>query len=134
MALAVELTNLQGKRVLVTGGTTGIGRAIALLLASHGARILTFGRDEDPLSEVIAQIRSSGGTADGFSADVGKADEIELVFAKVDEVLGGVDILVSNAALPAEGIMDMQDADWRYVVNVNLVGMLACVREAARRM
>jgi NADP-dependent 3-hydroxy acid dehydrogenase YdfG len=61
-------------------------------------------------------------------------EDIKRVFAKVDEVFGGVDILVNNAALPADGIMEMEDAEWRYAVEANLVGQLACAREAAARM
>ena len=128
------VTGLAGKRVLVTGGTTGIGRAVAALLASYGARIFTFGRNRKPLDEALDYIRAAGGEADGMVGDLTEPDDVRQIFAKADEVFGGIDVLVNNAALPANGIMQMDDAEWRYAVDANLVGQLACAREAATRM
>ena len=129
-----EVTEIAGKRVLVTGGTTGIGRAVAALLGSYGARILTFGRNQKPLDEALDYVRANGGVADGLVADLAAPEDVKRVFARADEVLGGVDILVNNAAVPADGIMQMEDAEWRYAIEANLVGQLACAREAAARM
>ncbi len=132
--LHTAVTDLAGKRVLVTGGTTGIGRAAAALLASYGARIFTFGRNRKPLDEALDYIRAAGGEADGMTADLAEPDDVRRVFERADEVFGGVDVLVNNAALPADGIMQMDDAEWRYAVEANLVGQIACAREAATRM
>jgi NAD(P)-dependent dehydrogenase (short-subunit alcohol dehydrogenase family) len=128
------VTGLDGKRVLVTGGTTGIGRAAGALLASYGARIFTFGRNQKPLDEALAYIRAAGGEAEGTTGDLTEPDDVRRIFAKADEVFGGIDVLINNAALPADGIMQMDDAEWRYAVDANLVGQLACAREAAARM
>jgi NAD(P)-dependent dehydrogenase (short-subunit alcohol dehydrogenase family) len=128
------VTELAGKRVLVTGGTTGIGRAAAALLASYGARIFTFGRSQKPLDEALGYISAAGGEAYGMVGDLTEPDDVRQVFARVDEVFGGIDVLVNNAALPADGIMQMDDAEWRYAIDANLVGQLACAREAATRM
>ncbi|WP_461094195.1 SDR family oxidoreductase [Spirosoma gilvum] len=129
---AVE--SLVGKRILITGGTTGIGRAIARLLSSYGASIFTFGREEGPLTEVINEIRHAGGQAQGMVADSASADDIQRVFQEVDNSLGGLDVLINCAALAAGSIDEMDDRDWRYVVETNLVGYLATTKEALNRM
>lgn len=129
---AVE--TLAGKRILLTGGTTGIGRAIAILLGSYRARIFTFGRHQQPLDETLAAVRQAGGQADGILADSARAEDIQRVFNAADEALGGLDILVNCAALGAGSLGEMADADWRYVIETNLVGYLAATKEALSRM
>ena len=126
--------SLEGKRVLVTGGTTGIGRAIAILLGSYGARIFTFGRTPEHLEEALQQIRQAGGQADGIVADQAKPDDIKRIFEQADQVLGGLDVLINNASVPAQNIKDMEEADWRYAVETNLLGYMACTQEAVGRM
>lgn len=129
-----EQTSLAGKRVLVTGGTTGIGRSTVALLAQEGARVLTFGRHQPELDEALANAGGSRGAVDGLIADVATRDGIDRVFAAVDEKLGGIDILVSNAALAASPVHEMEEDEWRYVVEANLVGTLASARQAVLRM
>ncbi|CCH02723.1 short-chain dehydrogenase/reductase SDR [Fibrella aestuarina BUZ 2] len=129
---AVE--SLTGKRILITGGTTGIGRAIAVLLGSYGAHIITFGRQQQALDEALDAIRAAGGQADGLIADSSKADDIKRLFAFADEKLGGLDVLVNNAALGAESLSEMSDTDWRYVIETNLIGYMATAKEALNRM
>jgi NADP-dependent 3-hydroxy acid dehydrogenase YdfG len=123
---------LAGKRVLVTGGTTGIGRATFLALAQEGAQLLTFGRDPDPLAQVL----ELAGLPErcGMTADSSNAQDLERVFEAVDKRLGGIDVLVACAALGAQPIHEMSEDDWRYVVESNLVGYLACTRAALQRM
>ncbi|WP_233203834.1 SDR family oxidoreductase [Novosphingobium sp. HII-3] len=123
---------IAGKRILVTGGTTGIGRAIVLSLAEQGAKVLTFGRDEAPLKEVLREANLP--ETCGLTADAGKAEDIEKVFAAVDAQLGGIDVLVACAALGAQALHEMADEDWRYVVDTNLSGYLGCTRAALKRM
>lgn len=124
-------TSLEGKRILVTGGTTGIGRATVALLAGEGARILTFGRHEAELAE---SLENAAGDVIGLTADAATREGIGAVFARVDSDLGGLDILVANAALGAEPIHEMPEDDWRYVVETNLLGYMACARAAIERM
>src|SRR5579859_1075389 len=107
--LHTAVTELAGKRVLVTGGTTGIGRAAGALLASYGARIFTFGRNQKPLDEALDYVRAAGGEAEGMTGDITEPDDVRRIFAKADEVFGGIDVLINNAALPADGIMQMDD-------------------------
>lgn len=135
--MAIEHTNLTGKRILLTGGTTGIGRATLELLAKAGARVLTFGRHQEALDEALqTACEGAGGDSDlsGVIADSATKEGIEQVFAAVDEKLGGVDMLVACAALGAQPIHEMADDDWRYVIETNLVGYLACARAAIKRM
>jgi NADP-dependent 3-hydroxy acid dehydrogenase YdfG len=125
--MAAEHTSLLGKRILLTGGTTGIGRATVNLLAQEGARVLTFGRHEPELQEALTSFADSGGEVTGLTADIATREGLE-------ERLGGIDILVCNAALGAQPIHEMEDDAWRYVIETNLVGYLACARAALERM
>ncbi len=124
---------LKDRRILLTGGTTGIGRAMLALFARAGARVLTMGRDSEALEEALSGARREGGDVHGLVADLGKREDVERIFAAVDATLGGLDILVSNAALGAEPIDQMADDAWRYVIDVNLTGALACTRGALAR-
>ena len=123
---------LAGKRTLVTGGTTGIGRAIVRLLAEEGARILTFGRHEEELRDSLENAGLA--PACGMIADSATREGVGAVFEAVDQRLGGIDILVACAALGAQPLHEMEEEDWRYVVETNLVGYLACAAQAIRRM
>jgi 3-hydroxy acid dehydrogenase/malonic semialdehyde reductase len=126
-----ECTSLAGKRVLVTGGTTGIGRETVALLAAEGALVCTFGREQAPLDDALAYAQ---GAVKGLTADAATREGIDLVFAAVDAELGGLDMLVACAALGAQPLHEMEDAAWRYVIETNLVGYLACAHEAIQRM
>lgn len=127
---------ITGKRVLITGGTTGIGRAIAILLASHGARVMFFGRNREQVDETIAAIRALENEAEfyGMTADIADEDEISRVFEMVDNRFGGIDILINNAALAYQSIMEGDYKQWQYVVQTNLLGYMACCHEAVDRM
>lgn len=127
-------TQLEGKRILVTGGTTGIGRATIALLAQEGARVLTFGRHQADLDEALATARGSRGSVQGLTADAATREGVEQVFASVDANLRGIDMLVTCAALGAEPIHEMEEDEWRYVVETNLIGAMACARQAILRM
>ncbi|RSV35857.1 SDR family NAD(P)-dependent oxidoreductase [Sphingomonas sp. ABOLE] len=129
--MALETTALTGKRIVLTGGTTGIGRATLALLSSEGARLLTFGRHREPLDDALALTQ---GRATGIVADAATQEGVDSVFAAADAELGGVDMLVTCAALGAQPIHEMADADWRYVIDTNLTGTLACAKAAIARM
>lgn len=125
---------LAGKRILITGGTTGIGRATTELLALDGARIFIAGRDAAALDECIRRVSDHGGGICGIAADVAKPAGVDEIFAAADRALDGLDILIICAALGAKPIDEMADEDWRYVVDTNLVGAMACARAAIERM
>ncbi len=132
--MSVEHTPLAGKRVLVTGGTTGIGRAAVALLAQKGAKVVTFGRHQPELDDSLAHARGQGGDVSGLTADVSKREDIETVFRAVDDSLGGLDVLVANAAISAKPAQDSDDDSWRYAIETDFLGYVACAREAIARM
>ncbi len=127
-------TPLPGKRILVTGGTTGIGRATVKMLVAEGARVLTFGRHRAELEDSLANARGGKGEVFGLTADAATREGVEQVFEHVDSKLGGLDILVCCAALGAQPLHEMDEDEWRYVIETNLVGYMACARQAIRRM
>lgn len=134
-----DTASLSGKRILVTGGTTGIGRATVALLADQGARIVTFGRHQAELDDSLAHAKTKGSETKGsevfgLTADVVNAEDVARVFAFVDEKLGGLDILVNNAGVAIKPIQDVSDEEWRYGVETDFVGYLACARQALQRM
>lgn len=127
---------IQGKNVLITGGTTGIGRAIAILLAAQGARVAIFGRHEAELADAMEAINAIGPAQRpfGFIADVATEEGIKNIFEQTDGYLDRLDILVNNAALPFDSITSGSYEDWKYVTDTNLLGYMACVHEAVIRM
>lgn len=129
-------SQLKGKRIVITGSSTGIGRATAILLAQTGAKLLITGRDEKLLAEAIRGIHEKAPEAEVFTvaADVSQESGIDAIFKVVDEALGGLDILINNAGLSAEGITEGNFAQWQYVLQSNLLGYLACAHAAAERM
>jgi NAD(P)-dependent dehydrogenase (short-subunit alcohol dehydrogenase family) len=125
---------LDGKRIVISGGTTGIGRATAVLLGSYGAQLLIFGRHEPELKDAIREIEAVGARVHGLTADQARAADVKRVFKEVDEQLGGIDILINNAAVAAAQLAETPDDEWRYVVEANVMGYMACSREAILRM
>lgn len=128
--------NITGKRVVITGGTTGIGKAAADLLVSLGGRVLIFGRDHEDFQNAIDDIKKQFPDAEiyGTPADVTKKEDIEKILEIVDNELGGIDILINNAALAAPGITKESYDDYKYIIDTNITGYLAFAQEAASRM
>ncbi|MCV2483585.1 SDR family oxidoreductase [Flavobacterium sp. SH_e] len=128
--------NIFQKRIVITGGTTGIGKAIADLLVSLGGRVLIFGRDENDFYNAMDDIKtkSSKGEIFGEAADITKKEDITRIWDRVDKVLGGIDILINNAALPARGIIEGEYEDWKYILETNILGYIAFAKEAVNRM
>lgn len=127
------VTPLKGRRAIVTGGTTGIGRAIAVLLAREGARVFICGRDEDHLADALARIREVG-EGDGMTLDLAEEGAAERFVAASAEALGGFDIAVMNAAVAAEGLIDMAADAVRYAVATDFTATVMGAHAAAARM
>jgi glucose 1-dehydrogenase len=128
---------LTGKRALVTGANSGIGRAIALALADAGARTgVNYLGHEEAAREVVREITHAGGMGLTLHADISDAEQVAAMFTEIDRAWGGLDILVNNAGVDGEraATWDAQPDQWRAVVTVNLVGAFLCAREALRRM
>jgi len=131
--------NVKGKRVVVTGASSGIGASIAATLAAAGARTCVVEGDGDrhgSADAVVASIRSAGGDAMALRVDLADAGQVGAMFARLDETWGGVDVLVNNPG--ADGVRAVAgDADpfaWARVLRVDLVGAFLCAGEALRRM
>lgn len=128
-----EQPSLMGRRAVITGGTTGIGRAIAVLLASEGVRVFVCGRTPKHLDDALARIREVG-DGDGINTDLAQRDEVVRFFEAADDYLGRLDIAVINAAVPANGLAETSEDDLYYQTATDLAAYLACAREAVRRM
>lgn len=124
---------LKGRRVLITGGTTGIGRAIGRLLASEGARVFTCGRDPQHLADGLAAIRELG-EADGITLDLAEEGAVKRFFDAGEAALGGIDVAVVNAAIAAEGLDDETEASLRYAIATDFTAYLTSCHEAANRI
>jgi 3-oxoacyl-[acyl-carrier protein] reductase len=122
--------SLEGKTALVTGGATGIGRAIAVELAAAGARIAVnhLGRATDA-RHVVKEIAAAGASAIEVEADITKAAKVERMVDKVRAALGQIDILVNNAGVILEKpFLETSEEDWDFVLNADLKGVFLCSR------
>lgn len=108
----------------MTGGSQGIGRAVALVLAELGADVAVMARTLEKCEAVAEEIRAKGCRAVAVRGDMANADEIKTAVAKVGEKLGAISILVNNAAITRDGLMlRMKQADWDEVIKTNLTGV-----------
>lgn len=129
-----QYESLRGKKVLITGGTTGLGRAIALRLSSEGAKVLIFGRHQEQLDDALQDIRQNDPQAVGTVADAAKREDLVRVFELADKELGGLDVLVANAGLAADDLKTTPDDERDYVISTNVSGTLTCCKLAMDRM
>jgi glucose 1-dehydrogenase len=125
---------LTGQRALVTGASSGIGRAIALALGEAGADVgVNYSSAEGPALEVVALLKGMGRRAFACKADVGNEADVTRIFQQAREEFGSLDILVNNAGLQKDAPMhEMTLAQWQRVIDVNLTGQFLCAREAVR--
>ena len=125
---------LEGQVAIVTGASSGIGKAIAHSLGAAGAKVcVNYVGNIAAAEEVVASIVAEGSDATLFRADVSSEDDVVEMFKYVRATFGAVDILVNNAGLQADGkIEDMTLSQWRKVIDVNLTGQFLCAREAVR--
>jgi 3-oxoacyl-[acyl-carrier protein] reductase len=124
-----------GRVALVTGGSRGIGRATAALLARGGARVAVCARTQADAEAAARALRDEGREAMGLSADVADAAQAEAAVRACTERFGRLDILVNNAGIRQDGlVLRMRDAEWDRVLAVNLTGAFHCIRAALRGM
>jgi glucose 1-dehydrogenase len=125
---------LAGQKALVTGGSSGIGRAVAIALGGAGADVVVNYRSgEEEAQEVVGAIKDKGSNAIALQADVAKEDQVQAMFAKMFDAFGTIDILVANAGLQQDAPFEqMTLQQWNTVINVNLTGQFLCAREAVR--
>jgi NAD(P)-dependent dehydrogenase (short-subunit alcohol dehydrogenase family) len=128
-----ERPALEGKKALITGGTTGIGRAIAVLLASYGVDVFICGRNRDHLAEALESIGEFG-KGDGIAIDPGDADNVTRLFDAAKAYLGGLDIAVINAALSADALSETSEAELRYAIATDFTAYLLSAKAAAEML
>lgn len=121
---------------LVTGGSRGIGRAIAVLLAERGHRVaVNYSRHAEAAEAVVDAIIEHGGEAIAVQADVGSADAVTSMFERVGDHFGPVDVLVNNAGITRDMLLLRMSADtWDEVIRTNLTSVYLCTRQALRSM
>lgn len=128
---------LKGKRVLVTGGSSGIGSAIAKALAAAGAKVaLTYRTHPKSAANLVRSIKRRRGEAIAIEADVCDPAAVVAMFQRMDEIWGGIDILINNAGMDGERVLSWE-ADlsaWKKVIEVNFFGAFHCASEALKRM
>jgi meso-butanediol dehydrogenase/(S,S)-butanediol dehydrogenase/diacetyl reductase len=126
---------LAGRTAVVMGGSSGLGRATAVLFAQEGAKVLLAARRRDLLDEVVAGIKASGGIAHGVKADVTREDEVRVVFEQASDLHGGVDILFNNAGRQLfSSVTQTTVADWDDVLATNTRSVLLACRSAVPLM
>ena len=130
------MRHLEGRVAVVTGGSRGIGRAIALRFAAEGARVaVNYLRSEAAAREVAREIERRGGEALPVRADVSSKREVEAMMAAVLDRFGRIDVLVNNAGVAADGpAASMPEEDWVRVIDVNLKGSFLCSQAAIPAM
>jgi NAD(P)-dependent dehydrogenase (short-subunit alcohol dehydrogenase family) len=127
---------LSGKVALITGGSRGIGRAIAVAYAREGARVFICARGAADLNQVVTHIRSTGGEAHARVGDKGDAAHVKAIVQAALEQFGKLDVLVNNASLlgPRVPLAEYPVSDWEEVVRVNLTGSFLMIREVLKVM
>jgi len=129
-------TRLAGRRALITGGGTGIGRATAVLFGREGAKVMVSGRRRPELEEAVREVQRGGGTAGYVQGDVSTQSDAEQMVEQAAATLGGLDILVNNAGIIVRNasVTAVSIEDWERVLNIDLTGVFLVSRFALQHM
>jgi 3-oxoacyl-[acyl-carrier protein] reductase len=131
----VSTRPLDGRVAIVTGGTRGIGAAVAGLLAEHGAAVVVSGRDAARMQEAVRTLEERGASVHGVVSDASRREDADRLVETAKERFGRLDLLVNNAGITRDGLLiRMKDDDWDRVMDVNLRGAFLMTRAAAKLM
>ncbi len=126
---------LEGKVAIVTGGSSGIGRAVVLKLAGEGATVTIADIDLNSAKKVVAEVKGLGGSSIAVKTDVSKSQDVSNMVAETIRQFGKVDILVNDAGVGAGAmVQDLTEEDWDKVINTNLKGTFLCCRGVIKPM
>jgi 3-oxoacyl-[acyl-carrier protein] reductase len=131
----VSAPRLAGRAAIVTGGSRGIGLAVAAFLADDGAGVVVSGRDGDRLNHAVEELQKSGASVVGVVADAARREDCDRLVETAKQRFSRLDILVNNAGITRDGLLvRMRDEDWDRVIEVNLRGAFLMTRAAAKVM
>ena len=123
------LTSVEGRSVIVTGASKGIGKGIARVFASHGAKVLVVARTGSDAQAAAAELGENGATAAAFSGDVTSWDSMQAMAAAAAEHHGGIDVLCANAGIyPQTKVEEMDPGEWDHVMATNLKGCFLSIK------
>ncbi len=129
------MSGIEGKVVVITGGSSGIGEATARLLAERGAKMMLGARREENLERIVSEIEGEGGTASYRTVDVADREQVENLVGAAVEEFGRIDVLVNNAGLmPLSPLNALKVDEWDRMVDVNIKGVLYGIAAALPRM
>jgi meso-butanediol dehydrogenase/(S,S)-butanediol dehydrogenase/diacetyl reductase len=131
----MDTTRLHGKNILVTGAAQGMGAAVAAHYAAQGAKVCVGDVNVDGVNEVAQRIRDAGGEATAVSLDVTDRASIVAAVADTVEAFGSINVILNNAGINKPLMfLDITEENWHKIMNVNALGVLMCMQEAARQM
>jgi len=130
------MSDMRDKVALITGASSGIGRATAEAFAARGAKLVVAARRQDELDSLVAGIKAQGGKASAIQTDVSDAAEVERMVAHAIATFGRLDYAVNNAGIEGRfaGITELGDDEWDRVLGINLKGVFLCMKHEARAM
>ncbi len=134
--LPENLQRLKDSVALVTGASRGIGKAIALALATEGAKVaVNYANSSTAAEEVVSEIQSAGGEAIAVQADVSQSDQVDALIKQITDKWGRIDVLVNNAGITRDTLLlRMKPEDWQAVIDLNLTGVFLCTRAVSKLM
>lgn len=130
------MSDLNGKVALITGASSGIGRATAELFAAKGAKVVAAARRPEELDSLVADIEAHGGSATAIQTDVSMAADVERMVKHAIKTFGRLDYAVNNAGIEGRfaAITELSEGDWDQVLDINLKGTFLCMQQEAKAM